>query len=121
MSISFYKEKFMNQWLSKSSIVLFIAILLAVLGGIYFGLFSCGGYAWHKDIFYMVFALTLLLVFIFPLSILKKIPYRLLSILLLIVLFIVVQAAASTFYPTNPASISDFFQGFYLALQDGPC
>ncbi len=34
------------------------ALFLGVLGGIFFGLFSCGGYVWHKRLFYAVFAVV---------------------------------------------------------------
>ena len=50
----------------KNLIALFI-VTWALLGGIYFGLFSCGGYVWHRQLFWIIFlGLTLLVIFFSP-------------------------------------------------------
>jgi len=38
---------------------------VAILGGIFFGQFSCGGYAWHKTLFKIIICVTITVCFIF--------------------------------------------------------
>ncbi len=104
-----------------SKSILFATITVASLGGIYFGLFSCGGYVWHKQLFSVVFTVLLFLFVVFPPHKLKRINKRLPLFLLLIALFFVVRAAASAYYPAPPESIAEFFNEFLRGLIYGPC
>lgn len=106
---------------SITSIIFITVIVVATIGGIYFGLFSCGGYIWHRQAFYIAFALVLSAFFIFPPPMLKKIPLRFIIITSIIAFFLVVRASASAFYPSAPASWPEFFKRLILGLKYGPC
>lgn len=97
------------------------AFLLAISGGIYFGLFSCGGHEWHKQVFLAVLAVCTIAALVVPLS--RSRPYlaRLGLILGVGAGFIVSQSVATPFYPAAPESWPAFFRAFALALQNGPC
>ncbi|XHS80456.1 hypothetical protein ACFJGW_10900 [Burkholderiaceae bacterium UC74_6] len=96
-------------------------LFVALLGGIYFGLFSCGGYAWHET----AFAWTLLAGTVAWLALprIRQQPMRLriLVVLLLPLAFGTAQAAAAPFYPASPDSLGAFVRSFVRAIQYGPC
>jgi len=96
------------------------ALFLGVLGGIFFGLFSCGGYVWHKQLFYAVFLGLLALGVILPPYSAKQIGLRLVAGLGLLVVFAVVEATAACFYLDNPTSWADFKKEFLYHLECEP-
>lgn len=106
----------MNRWLSHAA-----AVLVALLGGVYFGAFSCGGYAWHKDAFLLVLAATVTAALLVPLRRERPVLSRLLVLIAIPVLFVMTQAAATPFTPAAPDSVGDFLRGFVLALERGSC
>jgi len=104
------------------SILLFVfSIFLSTAGGIFFGLFSCGGYRWHSQAFTVAFSLSLLVLFIFPRAKPKDTIKRAIIAVGIVFFFFVVRAGASAFYPAVPASWGDFFNGFCRGLLYGPC
>ena len=110
------------------SISLFLPFIVSALGGVFFGLLSCGGYAWHKTVFDIIFYATLILCSILRYRKLStsKTKIKTLSILFVWVILIyscyfVIQAAASTFYPDPPESLVDFWKRFLIGLEYGPC
>ena len=96
-------------------------IFLSVFGGVYFGLFFCGGYAWHKPLFLAVLGLavvsSLFFSFLRRASWLLKVSYILIST----VAFIIFEAAGAAFYPSAPESLQNFLHSFVFALEHGPC
>ena len=107
---------------SRLSILFFVfAILLAIAGGLFFGLFSCGGYYWHSQAFTLAFSLSLLALFIFPPAKPKDRVRRVIFVAGAVTLFFVIRAGASAFYPAAPASWGEFFESFYRGLLYGPC
>ena len=74
---------------------------LSAGGGIWFGLTSCGGYGWHREVFgVLVWAVTGAAA-LWPL----RRPWPVVSRLMLLgvpVVFVVVQAAAAPFIPPHP-------------------
>ena len=107
--------------LKSSNLLTTLSILTAILGGIFFGLFSCGGYVWHKELFNVVFCVLLITNFIFPPALFKKSFLRFLLIIIIVCLFIFVQAIASAFYPSFPETWAEFFSEFINGLIFGPC
>ena len=99
----------------------YLPILFALMGGLYFGLFSCGGYIWHRYVFYLIFSLSLIPIFFVRLSYLNKAYKKALFIGSTMLIFLVVRAAASTFYPAAPNDIYEFLTSFIRGLQYGPC
>lgn len=97
------------------------AIFVAIFGGIYFGLFSCGGYVWHKQAFLAVLVACTSLALVVPLS--RTSPYltRLGLVFGVVCGFVVSRAMAAPFYPAVPESWSAFFGAFARALVHGPC
>jgi len=101
---------------------IFITLLcLAVLGGIYFGLFSCGGYVWHSQVFQAVFLGLLALATLLPPYSMKRIATRVCFAVGIVTVFAVMEAAAACFYPSAPVSLSEFFGSFLFHLKNGPC
>ena len=105
--------------LSKATTLIGYAI--AILGGIWFGLFSCGGYAWHKWTFwYSLCAIAVVLLF-FPIRPLPVTLRRIPAALGLFVVAFLVRSLVAAFYPGPPDSISSYISSVWLALTYGPC
>ncbi len=97
------------------------ALLLAIFGGIYFGFFSCGGYVWHKQAFFVVLGLATLVAFVIPF----KQPFPLIArggmVVATVGSFIMSEAIAAPFYPAPPESLFAYLKAFVRALEYGPC
>lgn len=92
---------------------------LAVLGGLYSGLFSCGGHVWAWDAYLVVATASAVAVA----TVRRQAPVvpRLGVVGLAIVVFVLVQAAAGPFYPSAPSSLTDYGVGFIRVLRSGAC
>jgi hypothetical protein len=97
------------------------ALTVAILGGVFFGLFSCGGYAWHKTAFSLVLAALTFLALWFPVSVSRPFLARAGLIVVVCLSFFIFEAIAGTFYPGPPESWSEFWVGFRRNLVYGPC
>ncbi len=97
------------------------ALLFDCVGGVYFGLASCGGYAWHKTAFSWTLTGMAVLTLVMPSGILRTWRRRFCWPVILVLSFTVIQAVAATFYPAAPESPSDFFRVFKQTLIYGPC
>ena len=104
-----------------SKIPSIFAILFAVFGGVFFGLFSCGGYVWHQQLFAALFIGILLVLLFVPSAVLNKAWKRIALVVIATGLFFLIRSVASTFYPATPESWSGFFASFVRGLQYGPC
>ena len=103
--------------------IIFIVLLalLLVAGAIFLGLFSCGGYIWHRQVIYLLIALFVVFCMIKPPLALQVGYRRCLIPIFSLVLFILVRASASAFYPSAPDSIASFFKFFWVGIVYGPC
>jgi hypothetical protein len=104
-----------------SSIAIVVTAVWVVFGGLFFGLFSCGGYVWHREFFYTVLLVLSVVIIAAPSKALQRPHHKMIAVVLLFVSFLTVQAVASTFYPGPPRSISEFSKEFIAGLIYGPC
>ena len=93
----------------------------AIVGGLFFGLFSCGGYVWHKQLHTSLMIMASIFILFVPPKFLDALWKRLSFLVLSFVLFVVVRAAASAYYPASPENMSEFIQSFITGVQYGPC
>ena len=99
----------------------FFCLFVAVEGGAYFGQFSCGGSAIVHDAFGLFFLGISLASSFFGRGFLTSIPRRIALFFAAPILFVVVQAMSTPFYPAPPQSLAEYFRSFISGLTDGPC
>ena len=88
----------------------FGSIVLAILGGVFLGLFSCGGYVWQKQAIGAAIVLLTLAALFARFSIRGFTLWRIAGFVALVVVgFFVSEATAAPFYPVPPASLSEFW------------
>lgn len=104
-----------------SKYIIAFTIILAIAGGVFFGLFSCGGYVWHKQIFALLFIGLMALILLAPLGGISKLWKKALLVVATSLLFILVRAGASAFYPATPESLAEFLSSLVRGIQFGPC
>jgi multisubunit Na+/H+ antiporter MnhB subunit len=96
------------------------ALLLAALGGVWFGLFSCGGYVWHHQLMHWTLGALAVALLLFPPRRAASLSRRAALALAVVGTFFVFHALAAPFYPAFP-SFGDYFRQVGLALATGPC
>jgi hypothetical protein len=93
--------------------------LISILGGIWFGLFSCGGYVLHKQVmFWSLVAMAIMTMAILPFD---KIWHRIALALGLFITFHICRALAAPFYISDFDSFSGYISQVLYALENGPC
>ena len=104
------------------------SLIIAIAGGIYFGLFSCGGYEiYHKSfwvLFYIILFVTLFIISknkIRSHSVRSVIYFILLWIIIVHGIYFVSEASAASFYPDSPHSMGEFWKRFTNAFLNNPC
>ena len=97
------------------------AIILAVAGGAYFGLWSCGGYVWHREAFYGALGVVALGALALPWAKSHPLLSRVSLLGSVVIGYFVTQAVSAQFYPSAPDSWSMFLSGFIRTLASGPC
>ena len=95
--------------------------LFVLLGAIYFCLASCGGYVWHKQVFYFSGIGFGFLALITSSSLLPSVRSKLVFALAVPLLFVVTESAVAPFYPGPPNTFHEFAIAFLQALEYGPC
>jgi hypothetical protein len=95
-----------------------IFVLVAAVGGAFFGYFACGGYAWHRHTF--LFANAALSLVAAALAVGSWLSRTLLFLAIWPVYWLG-QALAAPLYPAAPASWAEYWRGVVVTLQYGPC
>ena len=98
-----------------------IATSIVFLGAVFFGLASCGGYAWHKEAFRVSATVTVVLAVVVPSLLLRTIVRKAMFLAAVVIGFHVVEAAVAPFYPGPPESMSEYGALFLQSLEFGPC
>lgn len=94
--------------------------LIACLGGIWFGLFSCGGYAWHAQLMRCLLLGLAAITVALPPWAWSATWRRLLLAIGLFVVFYLSEAMAAPFY-LGADSLQDYVQQVWTTLASGPC
>jgi hypothetical protein len=97
------------------------ALLIAALGGIYFGFFSCGGYAWHREFFMLFTVLITLAAVLAPGKLLSSWQRRAIFPFAVLITYVLMESLSAPFYPAPPESMAGYFKQFVYALEHGPC
>jgi hypothetical protein len=97
------------------------ALVVAAIGGIFFGLFSCGGYSWHHELFMAIVVPVTLIAILAPGTILRSWQRRVIFPFALIITYVLFQAASAPFYPATPDSVTQYFKESLRTLEFGPC
>jgi len=95
--------------------------VLAVWGGVFFGLFSCGGYVWHWQLFEALLGVAMIATVVAPPWQLRSWPRRGVFVLALACGFVLTRAVASCFYPATPTSFGEFGRDVIHGLLRTPC
>jgi len=106
---------------AKRNIAPITTVIFICISGVFFGLFSCGGYIWHSQLFYVVVTVLLLITLAYPASFIDKWYKKLVFIFLLPVIYLVFEASSGAFYPSSPNSFIEFMQLFWRGLVYGVC
>ena len=97
------------------------AVSVAVVGGAFFGMFSCGGQRWHLIAFQVVLGALVVTAMAVPLFRDRPKASRAFVLALVVLGYFVAQAAVAPFYPSTPESVTSFGQRFMQVLEYGPC
>lgn len=95
--------------------------LTALAGAFYFGLASCGNYAWHKTAFRGWVGMLYVLALMLPGRWRVRPGARVRFALGLPSSYVLLESAIAPFYPGVPDSIADYLVLFVTALEFGPC
>ncbi|MDB9744269.1 hypothetical protein OAA91_01940 [Fibrobacterales bacterium] len=101
--------------------IIITLLSISILGGSYLGYFSCGGFAWHRDLIYILIFTSSILGLLFPITALKRFGLRLIYPIVGVFLFVVFQSFTSALYPQSPESFSEFWKLFKIGINYGPC
>jgi len=102
------------------------AVMSAILGGAFVGLFSCGAYTFQTPLVRSaVGAASLLALAAWYLAGGLEVPQRLwrggVFLLFIAAVYLLSEAVAAPFYPAPPESFQEFWSGFIQTLCYGPC
>ncbi|MBW0279696.1 hypothetical protein B4P00_17255 [Shewanella xiamenensis] len=104
-----------------TNILVLFTLALAALGGIFFGLYSCGGYYWHIQAYWISALIFVVGSITLKNQVLNTLSSKLLFPIIYLVLFLASQSVAATFYPSAPESFSEFMRNFLITVEYGPC
>jgi len=96
------------------------AFLVAVLGGVWRGVASCGGYVWHSQAMFAALAVAALSVVLVAPTHAPSLPRRVLLAIAIIGTFFTVRALSAPFYPGFPG-FGEYVRQVGVALSTGPC
>lgn len=103
-----------NAWVWTATTIVFV-------GALFFGLASCGGYAWHTEAFRVSATVAVILAVVVPSPLLRTIVSKAMFLAAVVIGFHFVEAAVAPFYPGPPESMSEYGTLFLESLEFGPC
>jgi hypothetical protein len=95
--------------------------LLAIVGGLYFGLLPCGGHAWHRQAFWTALGLALAIACLAPPRALAPARRRLALVALVVAAFFLARAGAAPFFPAAPSAPSEYLRRALRGLVSPSC
>jgi hypothetical protein len=98
-----------------------VCALFVVLGAFYFGIASCGGYAWHKEAFRGASIALYIAALACPSTLLPSMVRKLAFAIGLPLLFVLAESATAPLYPGPPNSFAEYGAIFLRALEFEPC
>lgn len=104
-----------------SNVLPWSAVAVVSIGAIWFGLMSCGGYAWHKTVFFGVASATAGAALLLPSKSLNSLRRKAVFFGTLVCGYYFVEAAVAPFYPSPPGSLTEYLGLFRISLERGPC
>lgn len=102
-------------------VLFWILLAVTILGGVYLGLFACGGFLWHRMLIERVCMGSAAASFLLPPVFLKQWYRRILLLPAIYLLFNAVQCFTNCFYPSPPSSLRELIHDFILHWQTGLC
>jgi len=103
------------------NLVVLLCLGSVLLGALYFGIASCGGYIWHRHAF-VGFSVGMAIMAVAGSStILPSLKVKIGFLIALPLLYVFVESAVAPFYPGPPSSPSEYWAAFTQAVQYGPC
>lgn len=94
---------------------------IVLVGAGFFGFASCGGYAWHKEVFRALAVVLAFVAVIVPSFLLRSSAHKAAFLVSLVGGFHLVEAAVAPFYPGPPESLRQYGALFLASLEFGPC
>ena len=98
-----------------------LTIMCAAGGGVFFGLFSCGGKAWQHQAFLWIMLCGVLLSILVSGDLLRSWGRRGTFLVFVILVFVFFQALTAPFYPSAPSSPTEYGRRVFRVLESGPC
>jgi MFS-type transporter involved in bile tolerance (Atg22 family) len=93
-----------------------LAVAVAVLGGLFGGLFACGRFSWQPTLIYAIVAAPTIIAVAWSqraMGFLKRVGF----VVAVVVVFVVAERVGGAFYPGPPSELRDFVARFV----GGPC
>ena len=106
-------------WLG-NALIASCAVLVA-LGALYFGIASCGGHVWRRQVFGAVALTFFVLALVVPSTWLSSVRSKVSFAVAVPLAYIALESAVSPLYPGPPATIADYLSLLHQALVYGPC
>ena len=97
------------------------AVVVALAGGAYFGLASCGGYSWHRHAFLAGLSALVGIALLVPWSRSRPWMSRVAVMIGVVAAYVLSEATAAPFYPAAPETWASFSTTFVRTLVYGPC
>jgi hypothetical protein len=101
-------------------VLVIFAVIFILSGAAYFGVASCGGYAWEKQFFLYTAIAISIGALIVPCNFLDSLSRKFAYLLALLVGYIVIEAVGSTIY-FGGENWHEYGRLFVHAVEFGPC
>lgn len=102
-----------------NALVVFASVLISCCA-LYFGLFSCGGYVWHKELFRFVIPIIVISAILVPSNLLSSYKRKIAFLLILATGYVILEAAFATIY-FQGGNWREYGHTFITAIEFGPC
>lgn len=106
---------------SASNAAVWFAGAVVLLGAVYFGIASCGGYRWHKVLFSTLATVLAFTAALLPGTPLNSLGRKAVFIAGLAIGYFFVEAMVAPFYPRPPETLREYGWLFLQSLEFGPC